>query len=379
MAGIGIGLLGYGGIGKVHTLAYREIPYYYPGQLPELSLAAVCTARRESAEAAARLGGFARAYTSVEELVADPAVTVVDCSLPNSAHKPALLAALAAGKHVYCEKPLAVNADDAREIAKAAARSGGRLGMTFNYRYIPAVMRAKQLLSDGALGEIYSYHFEYLHTGYQDPTRPLSWRMSREASGGGALFDLGSHVIDLARYLLGEFESLFATAKTYVTERPLASGSAEMGQVTVDDAMWLQVRLAGGVPGTIHVSRFSTGALDGLQFRVEGRKGALRFDLMDGNWLYWFDATRKAGGLGGDLGWQRLETVHQYPGAVIPPGRTILGWTRTHAECQYSFLKAVASGAQPSPGIADGLAVQLVLDAAYASAEGGGWRAVERI
>ena len=378
MKGVGIGLLGYGGIGKVHTLGYREIPYYYPGELPEVSLAAVCTTRRESADAAARLGGFARAYTEVEELVRDPAVTVVDCSLPNSAHKPALLAALAAGKHVYCEKPLAVNADDAREIAKAAARSGGRLGMTFNYRYVPAVMRAKQLIAEGALGEIYSFHFEYLHTGYQDPTRPLSWRMSREASGGGALFDLGSHVIDLARHLLGEFESLFATAKTYVVERPLAAGSAEKGRVTVDDAMWLQVLLAGGAPGTIHVSRFATGALDGLLFRIEGRKGALKFDLMDGNWLYWYDATRSGGAFGGDLGWTRLETVHQYPDAVIPPGRTILGWTRTHAECQYRFLKAVVAGEEPLPGLADGLAVQLVLEAAYASAEGGGWVKVER-
>lgn len=379
MAGLGIGLLGYGGIGKIHTLGYREIPYYYPGELPELTLAAVCTTRQESAEAAARLGGFRRSYTVMERLIDDPDVAVVDCSLPNMAHKQALLAALAANKHVYCEKPLAVSVADAREIAGAAARSRGRLGMTFNYRFIPAIMRARQLIEGDALGELYSFHFEYLHTGYQDPTRPLSWRMRREDSGGGALFDLGAHVIDLARYLLGEVESVYATTKTYISERPLAAGSAERGAVTVDDAAWLQLRLAGGVPGTLHVSRFATGALDSLAFRIEGRKGALRFDLMEANWLSWYDATRKSGSFGGELGWTRLETVHQYPGAAIPPGRTILGWTRTHAECQRSFLTAVVEGREPSPGIEDGLAAQLVLDAAYQSAERERWVAVERV
>ncbi len=373
MASLGIGLLGYGGIGKVHTLAYRSIPSIYP-ELPSYHLQAVCTTSPATAAAAARDGGFARSYTAVEDLVADPAVAVVDCALPNAAHKTALLAALSAGKHVYCEKPLALDAGEAREIARIAASSRGRVGMTFNYRFIPAVMRAKELCEERALGEIYGFRFEYLHTGYQDPARPLSWRMDRERAGGGALVDLGSHVIDLARHLLGEIEATLAVTKTYVSERPVAKGSALKGRVTVDDAAWLQALLASGAHGTIEVSRFATGAADDLRFRIEGSRGALRFDLMDSNWLYYYDGSHPQG----VSGWTRLETVQSYPGAAVPPARSPGGWARSHVESQYRFLKAVLAGEKPSPGVEDGLAVELVIEAAYASAERGGWVPVGR-
>jgi predicted dehydrogenase len=197
--------------------------------------------------------------------------------------------------------------------------------------------------------------------------------MKRELSGGGALVDLGSHVIDLVRYLLGDIEEIFATASTFVKERPIDRGASEKGLVTVDDAMWLQARLVDGAMGTLEVSRFATGSLDDLTLRIEGKKGALRFDLMDGNWLYWFDTSRPSGPLGGEAGWIRLETVSHYPGAVIPTPRSILGWERTHAENQYRFLKSVAEDGEAAPDIRDGVAVQLVMDAAYESAEERTW------
>jgi predicted dehydrogenase len=374
---IGIGLVGYGGIGKVHTLCYKELDMLYPGQLPAIKLAAVCTSKPETAQRAAQDGGYRQWYTDVAELVGQDNVTVVDCSCPNFAHKSVILTAIAAGKHVYCEKPLALTGAEAREITRAAEEAGVQIGMTFNYRFIPALLRAYELIQEGALGSIYRFRAEYLHTGYQDPERPLNWRMQKEKSGGGALADLGAHIIDLIRHLVGEFESVHAVTQTYIPTRPLARGAQEKGAVTVDDAAWLQVKLQNGAIGTLEASRFATGALDDLRLEICGEKGALQFDLMDANWLYWFDASRKASNFGGERGWVRLETVQTYPGASVPPGRSILGWPRTHAENQYRFLKAIVEGEIPHPNVIDGLRTQLVLDAAYASAENGAWVKVD--
>lgn len=375
---IGIGLVGYGGIGKIHTLGYKELHMLYPRQLPAIDLAAVCTSKSETAQRAAQDGGYRRWYTDVAELVQQDDVTVVDCACPNFAHNSVILKAIAAGKHVYCEKPLALTGAEAREIAHAAEQAGVQVGMTFNYRFIPALLRAYELIQEGALGNIYRFQAEYLHTGYQDPERPLNWRMQKELSGGGALADLGAHAIDLIRHLLGEFDAVHAVTQTYIPMRPLARGTREKGAVTVDDAAWLQVKLQNGTIGTIEASRFATGALDDLKLEICGEKGALRFDLMDANWLYWFDASRKGGDFGGDRGWVRLETVQTYPGASVPPARAILGWPRTHAENQYRFLKAIVEGNIPRPNVIDGLRTQLVLDAAYDSAQNGGWVQVEQ-
>ncbi len=375
---LGVGLLGYGMIGRVHALGYRELPVLYPRRLPPVRLSAVCTSRPETAEAAAAEAGFAAWCTDIATLAERRDVDVVDCTLPNHLHRAALLAALRAGKPVYCEKPLARNDAEAREIASAARAAGVPVGVGFNYRFVPAIARARQLIQDGALGDVYTFRAQYLHSGYQDPQRPMSWRLRREQAGGGASMDLGSHAIDLIRFLLGEFQTVCARLHTFVSARPVRRDAEETEAVTVDDAAWLQVRLESGALGTVEVSRFATGAVDDLRLEVHGRCGALRFSLMDANWLYWYDATRRAEPLGGERGWTRLETVQHYPGAAVPPARAILGWTRTHAESQYAFLRAVVDGAAPQPDIIDGLRAHLVLGAAYASAQDGGWVAVPK-
>jgi predicted dehydrogenase len=373
MEKIGIGLLGYGGIGKIHTYCYRQLPLLYPGKLPEIVLEGVCTSSPETADRAAAAGGFRRGFSDLGELLQQDEVDVVDCCLPNFLHKEALIQSFEAGKHVYCEKPLALDIDEARQIAAAAAEHGVQLGMTFNFRFVPALMRAKQLIAEGRLGRIYSFRAEYLHTGYQDPNRPMSWRMRKELSGGGAVVDLGSHVIDLMRHLLGEFAAVRGTLRTFVDQRPVSKNSEEKEAVTVDDAGWLEVRMRDGGIGTIEVSRFATGALDDLNLEIYGEKAAVAFRLMDANWLYWYDAARPGGSMGGERGWSRLETVQHYPGAALPPPRSIVGWTRTHAENQVAFLEAVSGGEQTYPGVLDGLRCQLIMDAVYRSAETGTW------
>lgn len=372
MDSIGIGLAGFGMMGKVHALAYREIPQYYPGTLPPIQLAAVCAAHGESAQKAAREGGFGAWTTSVEELAARDDVQVVDVCLPNEAHYPAILAALRAGKHVLVDKPLALNANQAMEIADAARAAHARVGMVFNYRFVPALMRAQKLIAQGALGRIYHFHFDYLHTGYQNPLRPMSWRLRAKQSGGGALVDLGSHLIDLTRYLLGDFETVYAATRTYVTERPAAANSNHYEPVDVDDAAWLQAKLKNGASGTLFVTRFATGAVDDLNAQIYGERGALRFSLQDANVLQWFDAE-----LGAERqGWTRLPTGTQYPGAAAPPPRSILGWNRTHAENIYEFLRALVENKPFSPDVTDGMRAQQVIAAGYESALAQEWRVV---
>jgi predicted dehydrogenase len=373
MEKIGIGLLGYGGIGKIHTYCYRQLPLLYPGKLPEIILEGVCTSNPETAARAAKAGGFRLGFSDLEELLQQKEVDVVDCCLPNFLHKEALNRAFKAGKHVYCEKPLALDSEEARQITAAAAEHGVQVGMTFNYRFVPALMRAKQLIDEGRLGKVYSFRAEYLHTGYQDPNRPMSWRMRKSTSGGGAVVDLGSHVIDLMRHLLGEFAAVRGTLRTFIDQRPVGKDSREKEAVTVDDAAWVEVRTADGGIGTIEVSRFATGALDDLNIEIYGEKAAMMFRLMDANWLYWYDAARPSGSMGGERGWIRLETVQHYPGAALPPPRSVVGWTRTHAENQYSFLEAVSKGETVHPDAHDGLRCQLIMDAVYRSAETGSW------
>ena len=358
---LGIGLVGYGMIGKVHALAYHDIPLIYPGVLPRLKLAAVCTTSERSAQSAAHDGGFEGWTTSLEALLSRQDVDLVDVCTPNFAHRDTILAALRAGKNVIVDKPLARNAVEAQEIAEVAATAKARLGMVFNYRFVPALMLARKMIADGTLGAIYHFHFDYLHSGYQNPNRPMSWRLRRAQSGGGALVDLGSHIIDLARHLLGEFAELNATTQTYVTERPTAANSSQREPVDVDDAAWLHAKMQSGAQGTLFVTRFATGAVDDMNVQIYGERGALKFSLQDGNVLNYFDANGKSA----TQGWTRIQTGTQYEGAAVPPPRSILGWNRTHTENIYHILRSLTQNQPIAPGVTDGLRVHQLIDTAY--------------
>lgn len=365
MERLGIGLIGFGMIGKVHALAYREIPHYYPNVLPPIELAAICTMRAESAQRAARDGNFRAWTTNIDELVARDDVHIVDVCLPNYAHRPAILAAIRAGKHVIVDKPLTMNSTEATEIVHAAREANVRVGMVFNYRFVPALMLAQRLIAENALGQIYHFDINYLHTGYQNPNRAMSWRLRHSQSGGGALVDLGSHVIDMARYLLGDFENVNAVTRTFVKERPVDARNEKRETVDVDDAAWLNAKMQNGAQGTIFVTRFATGAVDDMNVQIYGERGAIKFSLQDGNVLQFFDATANSS----TQGWTRIPTGTQYQGAVVPPPRSILGWNRTHAENIFQFLRAVIENKPFAPDAMDGLRVHEVIDEAYQSDE----------
>jgi predicted dehydrogenase len=370
---IGIGFTGFGMIGRVHALAYRELSHYYPKSLPAVELTGICTSRLETAMQAAEDAGIQFWTNQINELVNHQDVDIIDCCTPNYMHYPVAMAAIQAGKPVLMEKPLALDAAQAEEIDQAARKASVPVGMIFNYRFLPAILHARQLIDEGFLGQIYQFIIEYLHTGYQNPDRPMGWKLRQAQSGGGALVDLGSHLIDMIRYLLGDFDQVLATTQTFIKQRPSQSRSSQMASVDVDDAAWLQIRLVNGAVGNLMATRFATGAVDDLNLLIHGQHGAIRFHLMEPNWLWIYDQRADGEPLGGKRGWTRVECMQNYPGAVVPPARSFIGWTRPMAHNLYTFLSAINQSHEPDPSITDGLAVQRVISAAYASAKSNQW------
>ena len=379
MKEIGVGIIGYGFIGRVHALSYQAVPWTYPGA-PRPRLLAACTSSEESAQRVREEGLFPFVFSDYRELLACEGIDAVSICTPNDSHREIALAAIRAGKHVYCDKPLALTAQEAAEVASAAAQRPELIcQMTFQYRFVPALRRARELVRDGFLGRVFSFRAAYLHSGYIDPKRPLSWRLQMERSGGGAVADLGAHVIDLIHYLVGGFRAVQALQRTFIKERPVPGGGT--AAVTVDDITLAQVELENGAIGTLEFSRLSTGCEDELRLEIHGECGALAFNLMEPNWLYAYDVRDPEEPMGGLRGWRRIAAVGRYPEKGALPGpKFSQGWARFHVASAYDFLSNVVRGqmGEISPSFWDGLAVQNVIDALQRSASSGAWAEVQR-
>jgi predicted dehydrogenase len=376
---LNIALIGYGGIGRVHAMAYRDIPFLYGLPSNSINLVGVATSRLETAQKAAAEIGCDTAVADYRDLLGRDDVDAIDCCTPNNSHEAILIAAAQAGKHIYCEKPLSVSVAEGRRIAEAVQRAGVKSQMTFNFRFFPAILRARQLIDAGFLGRIFSFRGRYYRSSYISAVKPYTWRLSKAASGGGALYDLGSHILDLVYYLLGDFDAVQAQLETLIPERPTAPGSGEKALVDVDDLALLHLRMANGVPGSVEVSRMGTGATNDLQIEIMGDQGAIRFHSEDPTWLEVYDARDPDQPLGGMRGFRRVETVQRYEGAKAPDWSMTPNFVRAHAECQYQFLKAIAEDRQPSPTLADGLKIQEVMEAAQRASTEGRWVKISEI
>ncbi|MGB9682986.1 MAG: Gfo/Idh/MocA family protein [bacterium] len=366
MKELGIGLVGYGFIGKIHTLAYRVLNLYYDPMPVKIRLVGVCSGHRETAEKGVEQGGYLFATTDYHKLLEREDIHIIDCCTPNYLHKDILIDAMRTGKFVYCEKPLAMNVEEAKEIVKVAKETKIINQMAFQYRFVPAVMRAKQLIEEGFLGRVFHFRASYLHSGYTDPNRPITWRLDKEKGGGGALYDLGSHIIDLIHYLLGEYEDIHGFKETFIKERPLLENPREKREVKVDDYIILQVRMTNGALGTLEASRVATGTNDDLSFEIYGEKGSMRFHLMEPNWLYIYDATEPGEPIGGRRGFKAVECVNRYPAPSSLPGpKFSIGWERFHIASQFNFISCIVQDREASPSFEDGLYVQEVMERAY--------------
>ena len=376
---LGVGVIGYGFMGKMHSYAYASIPYIFSPPQPSIKLVGACALSQASRELAVKSGGYEFTTSDYNELLTRDDISVINICTPNYLHKEQAVAAIKAGKHVYCDKPLALTADEAEEMARLAKQSGLTCQVTFHNRFCPALLRAHQLVEEGFLGDIISFRAAYLHTGYNDPQQPMSWKMRKQTSGAGALLDLGTHIIDIIRWLVGDFYKVNARLRTLIKQRPKHVGSSQLEPVTVDDIATMLVELPNGALGSIEVSRMATGSTDGLRFEIEGSKGAIAFDLMDANWLSIYDDAKPGGDYGGERGWQKIECIQAYPKtAMLPGAKATVGWMRFHIESLYSFVSNVVNCQPGHPSFDDGLAVQQICDAAIASSESGLWQKVKR-
>ena len=377
---LGVGLVGFGFIGKVHAHGYRSLKLFYDPAPADVELVGVCTSKPETARRAKDQGEFRFATTRFEDLLERDDIHIIDVATPNQLHRDQVIAALEAGKHVYCDKPLTGSLAEAREIV-AAAEAHPELthGMAFQSRFVPATMKARQLVQEGALGRIYHFRSAYLHSGYEDPNRPMSWRLSKEA-GGGVLTDLGSHIIDLTSWLVGPYATVRATMETFIPQRPVSKGSSEMAPVEVDDYVCFQTRTRAGAVGFVEASRFATGTQDQLEFVIFGENGALKFDLMSPNWLQYYDAALPGGDLGGERGVKLIECVQRYPKpSALPAPKLGVGWIRTHIHAIFDFVTALVEGRLGAATLHDGAYAHTVDEAIRQSVNTGAEATVEDV
>ncbi|MER7729145.1 Gfo/Idh/MocA family oxidoreductase [Streptomyces sp. NPDC096323] len=373
---LGIGLIGYAFMGAVHSQGWRTAGRVFDLPL-EPHLAAVCGRNQQAANAAADKLGWSSVETDWRQLIARDDIDVIDICTPGESHVEIAVAALDAGKHVLCEKPLANTVEEAEAMVAAAERNPGRIAMTgFSYRRTPALSLAHSMIKDGRLGKIRHVRLTYLQDWLVDPDFPLTWRLKRESAGSGALGDLGSHLVDLAQHLVGEvLAGVSAHMTTFVPERPLpaiasaglsASAGAGRGQVTVDDAALFTGRFQSGALASFEATRFAPGRKNAMQIEINGERGSLLFDLERLNELHFFDGTEP----GAQAGFRRIlvtEPDHPYVAAWWPPGHG-LGYEHAFVHQARDLIHAIADGTHPSPSFADGLQVQRVLAAVEESA-----------
>ena len=373
MREIGVGVIGYGAMGKAHSYGYKTLPLYYR-QLPfRIKLVGVCSAHLENARSAKEDLGYEFATDHVEDILSRKDIDVINICTPNNLHKDIILMALRAGKHIYCDKPLVTSVEEAEAVLTETEKSGLVNQVAFNNRFFPAVIRAKQLIEEGRIGKVLSFRAVYLHSGSVDPDKPMGWKQDKKAGGGGVLFDMGSHVLDLMYYLLGEYDSLSARTEIVYAQRPDSSG--KMVDIEAEDLVILVARMKNGGTGTIEASKVATGTNDELRFEIHGDKGAVRFNLMEANWLEYFDNGVPEQAYGGFRGYTRIECVQRYdkPAGGFPSPKSSIGWLRGHIHCLYNFLSCVNEGREASPSFKDGAYIQRVMEKAYQSDRLGQW------
>ena len=368
---LGVGMAGYAFMGAAHSHAWRTAPHVFGLPLRPV-LAVLCGRDPAATAAAAQRYGFAGTETGWRALLDRDDVQLIDVCTPGDSHAEISIAALDAGKHVLCEKPMANTVAEAEAMAAAAerARARGAVAMVgFNYRRVPAIALARELVAAGRIGTIRHVRASYLQDWLADPAFPLTWRLQREHAGSGALGDLGSHIVDLAQHLTGQLiTGVSAASTTFITERQLVAGAepGQSGAVTVDDAVTFTARLGPGTLATFEATRFAAGRKNALRIELNGERGSLAFDLERLNELAYYDRGEDSA----TAGFRRIlvtEPGHPYLSAWWPPGH-VLGWEHTFVHQVRDLVTAIAAGADPAPSFAEGLQVQRVLAAVADSA-----------
>ena len=372
MTDLRIGMVGHAFMGRAHSQAWRVVNRFF--DLPLVAqMTAVCGHDEQRTAAAAQKLGWQSYETDWHALIERDDIDVIDICTPGDSHAEIAIAALAAGKHVLCEKPLANTVDEARAMTDAAAAVDARSMCGYSYRRVPAVALMARMVADGRVGQIRHVRAVYLQDWLVDPAAPLTWRMQAERAGLGAMGDIASHIVDMVQYLTEQrVTGVSGLTETFIRERPLLDGTGS-GPVTVDDAGLFVARLSGGALATFEATRLATGRKNALRVEINGSAGSLAFDLERLNELEYYDLSRPSA----ERGFARIlatEPDHPYVGAWWPPGH-LLGYEHAFTNQARDFIDAIATGTDPRPSFAEALNVQLVLDAVVRS--GGSWTDVE--
>ncbi len=366
---IGVGMLGYAFMGKAHSNAFKKLPYmiYPPPAIPKLI--AIAGRNEESVREAAKRYGYEGYYTDWKAMLKDDRIQLFDNGGPNDAHAEPCIAAAQAGKHVLCEKPLARSAKEAAAMLEAVQKAGVVHMVAHNYRFVPALRLARDLIASGKLGEIYHFRAVYLQEWIMDPDFPYVWRLDKRISGSGTLGDLGSHIIDLARFLVGEPRKVTGMAKTFIKKRPIPGGG--IGDVTVDDAFMAMMEFENGALGTLEASRFCAGRKNHQVLEINGSKGTLVYNLERFNELdvFWKDEQpRETQGFHNVL---VSEAYHPFWKNWWPQGHMI-GWEHTFVHEMAHLFDAIVNKTPIAPygaDFEDGYKNAVICDAILASAE----------
>nr|AQQ75271.1 hypothetical protein [uncultured bacterium] len=368
---INVAMIGYQFMGRAHSNAWRQVSRFFDVPV-EPVMKVVCGRNEDAVRKAAGELGWEEYETDWRRVMERGDIDLIDICSPGDAHQPQAVAAAEAKKVVFCEKPLANTLEEAEEMLGAVKKNGVIHMICHNYRRAPAVTLAKQMIEAGEIGEIFHYRGTYLQDWIVDPTFPRVWRLQKSVAGSGALGDIASHSIDLARYLVGEITEVSGLLKTFVEERPLPDDPARMGKVDVDDAALSLVKFHGGAIGSIEGTRFATGRKNYNRFEINGSKGSVAFDLERMNEL---EVYREDGPNSGFRTILVTDAAHPYAGAWWPPGH-IIGYEHTFTHTVFDLLKAVADGKVPTPNFEDGVKNQRVLDAIENSAKSQRWEKV---
>jgi predicted dehydrogenase len=358
---LNVGMIGYQFMGRAHSHALKSL-YMMAGDLQVVPrLKTICGRDEAAVRQMAMKFGWETYETSWEKVVSDPEIDVIVIVAPGHMHAEIAVAAAKNGKHIVCEKPLAMTSEEARTMLETAERYDVKHMVNFNYRKVPAVMLAKQLIDEGKLGRIYSFKGMYQLDWTLDENMPFTWRFDKVYAGAGAMADNGSHLIDLARYLVGEFDEVCSIMSTFIEERPAAEGSHEKKAVTTDDAAVFLARFANGAQGLFGASRLSAGHKNLLSFEINGSKGSLKFELERLNELgvYLADDPDRYQGFRSVM---VTQGSHPYIRQWWPPGH-VIGWEHTFIHQYYEFFKAIGEDGQTEISFLDGLKCQEVLDA----------------
>jgi len=371
---IGVGMLGHAFMGKAHSNGYKQMPYIFwpPPAVPRL--VSICGRNEVAVREAATRYGWEEYTTDWHDILNDSRIQVFDDSAANYLHDEPCIGAARAGKHILCEKPMAISAARAKAMLDAVTKAGVKHMVNFNYRMVPAVRLAKMLIEAGEIGEIYHFRGRYIQDSMLDPKKSWTWRSVKDKTGYGVLSDLGSHIIDLARFLAGEPKKLSAMMTTFIKERPLPDGSGKMAPHETDDAFQAILEFENGATGNLEGSKLCQGRKNMNTWEINGSKGSMWFNLEQLNelWLYKADTSpREANGFRNVLVTDRY---HPFIEHWWPEGH-ILGWENTFVNGVYLFMKAIAEDTPLDRYVAnfeDGYRNAVISDAIAAAAHTGG-------